>query len=47
MLAIIFFAAKGLKWLYRYMGQYFTVESYMIGLNEMGQVKVWLNRNYW
>lgn len=47
MLAILYFAIKGLYWLHQYWGSYFTVESYMISINEMGQVKTWLNRNAW
>jgi hypothetical protein len=47
MLSILYFALKGISLLYKHCGSYFTIEAYMVGINEMGQVKVWLNRNYW
>lgn len=47
MISVLYYALKGFQVLLEHWGSYFTVESYMVGINDHGQVKVWFNRQYW
>ena len=47
MLSVLYYSIKGFQILLDRWKNYFTIQSYMIGINNQGQVKVWFNRNYW
>jgi hypothetical protein len=46
MIRILYFALKGFSLLYQRHKVYFTIESFMIGINDIGQIKVWYNRKF-
>lgn len=45
MIKILYFALKGFKILFEKFG-YFDIETSMIGVNDIGQLKVWMNKKY-